>query len=230
MEHFLRPTPQLSKLAATMIEDAKLHHHPYFETLRNGCMSKERFIQSQEAFFFVTEFLQRPMSALVSRLPSGNDRLHVMHSLVLECGEPNSEHNGLEQFKTFLQNLGSEALPLDHEEQIPHAVRVFNQVLISTAHYENVNFAIAYMGCLQCILSEIFQIIAHGIIERQFLDKNQMVYYSLQADSVSLQTREALFAIIEPLWVDGTSKAVIEQGFEFAFYNVDSLYRELVDI
>lgn len=230
MEHIVRTAPKLLDHTQKVIDQSAFLQNPYFESLRTGLMSREEFCQTQELFYFTVEFLPRPMSALISRLPHGHDRLSVLHGLMLECGELDSNNAVSVIFKYFLEKLGSDLKLIEDGGRVPSCSRVFNHILAATSSFDSLELGVACMGLTHRAFAEASVLIGQAVVDRGWVSKDDLVYYRTEDAELDLQTSEALLAVIEPSWVMGEKQDLIEQGFDLALYSLDRFYRDLIDL
>lgn len=230
MEHIIRTAPQLLAYAQQKMRDANLLKNPYFETLRNGHMSREQFCHTQEIYYYTVDFLPKPMANLVARVPSGHDRIYILNGIIAEYGDLESENTSPAIFKAFLKKLGSDLKYVDHSKILPACSHTFHHVLLASSHFDDLEFALGLMGCLNYAFSDISAWIGQTLIERNWVEEKDLIYYRTQDSQPDLQTAETLLSIIEPKWHAKETQELIAQSFDFAIYNLDNYYRELVEI
>jgi hypothetical protein len=108
---------QTESLAISLLADSPILGNSYFRSLKDGCMPKEKFIDSQVQFFYVVSFFSRHLAALTARFPGSSERWVLVHNLPEEHGL--DEENPAEGFRphlaqdktfaAFLQSLGIDA-------------------------------------------------------------------------------------------------------------------------
>lgn len=217
--------PLVTARAAAILERIGILHNPYFEALRDGSMTLERFRCTQEQFFFAVTFFPRPMAALVGRIPDPKSRLDILHNLVEEHGEFQEQSFHHTTFQQFLRTLGSDP---DQIGKIPMwpALRAFNSVLTASCLMDELEVGVSCMGIIEYAFAGISALIGKAIVEHGWVSADRLVHYKLHAE-IDERHAEEFFAVIEPNWADERRRHFIEQGLQLGAYIFDRLYRDL---
>lgn len=200
--------------------------NPYFETLRDGTMSKEVFRVSQEQFYFAVAFFSRPMAGLVARSPDYSSRIDILHNVVEEHGEFRLSHSHAATFGEFLTTLGSDVAKVHAMRPAP-AVHAFNGVLYSACLLEELEVGIACMGAIEHAFAEISARIGSGVVERGWIASADLKHYALHAE-LDQRHADEFFALLEPKWSDEVMRERVERGLALGAHVFDRLYRELL--
>lgn len=205
----------------------KIFQNPYFEELKNGTMTLEKFQKTQEQFYFAVVFFSRPMAALVGRIPNAKDRLNIIHNVLEEHGDMNEEDFHSTTFQKFLKSISSQVNNLEDVNLCPQ-VRAFNSVLTTSCTFDDLEVGIACMGIIEMAFAEISSIIGKAVVARGWVSENNLVHYKLHAEIDGRHAKE-FFDIIEKLWHEPKRQYFIKQGLELGAYIFDRLYRDLLE-
>ena len=218
--------PQVSEYAEGILKRIDIFNNPYFQQLRDGSMSLEEFRESQLQFFYAVDFFSRPMSALVARIPDSKARLSILHNIVEEHGDMNSDEFHSITFKQFLRSLGYEQLDYSKIPIWPQ-LRAFNGALATACMLDEIEVGIACMGIIERSFATISVIIADSVIKNGWIKKEDLCHYKLHAE-LDIKHAADFFVIVEPLWSQPMKQHFIKQGLELGAYIFDRLYRDLI--
>lgn len=217
--------PRVTAAANDVLRTSGILQNPYLMAVADGSMSLECFRRTQEQFFFAVTFFPRPMAALVARIPDPRARLDILHNLVEEHGEFQEEHFHHTTFQRFLTSIGSRLDEVENAALSP-AVRAFNSVLTAACVLDELEIGVACMGIIECAFAGISAAIGKGVVERNWVQADDLVHYKLHAE-IDRRHAEEFFAVIEPRWEDQRGRYHIEQGLQLGAYIFDRLYRDL---
>jgi pyrroloquinoline-quinone synthase len=201
--------------------------NPYFESLRNGEMSREEFHRTQRQFYFAVNFFSRPMSALLMRLPCPNQRLSILANVVEEHGDfqPSAFHEAT--FRDFLEALGDSARP--EPAQMGPPVHAFNSAIMSACVSDEIQVGIACLGIIEYAFADISALIGKAVVKRGWVTEEKLVHYSLHA-AIDKKHAADFFTLVEDDWHEPTVRPAVEQGLQLGAYVFDRLYRDLIPI
>lgn len=222
-----KAAPQVTGHSGAILERVRMHKNPYFETLKDGSMSKEQFLRTQEQFYFAVAFFPRPMSSLVARIPHPKDRLDILHNVLEEHGDLNEEEFHVTTFQKFLTSVGSTTV-LDEVTQSPQ-VRAFNGVLASACALDKVEVGVACLGTIELAFADISALIGKAVVDRGWVSYDDLVHYKLHAE-IDKRHAEELFYVLERHWETPSKQKTIKQGLELGAYVFDRLYRDLLEL
>lgn len=220
-----RNAPQVLSNATAVLDRVGILRNPYFETLKNGSMTRERFLSTQEQFYFAVAFFSRPMSGLVARIPNPKDRLDILHNVLEEHGDLNEEEFHVNTFQKFLTSVGSTTV-LDDLTLGPQ-VRAFNGALASACTLDKVEVGVACIGIIELAFADISELIGKAVVERDWVSYDDLVHYKLHAE-IDKRHAEELFCVVERHWADPQKQNSIKQGLELGAYIFNRLYADLL--
>jgi S-adenosylmethionine-diacylglycerol 3-amino-3-carboxypropyl transferase len=186
-------------------------------------MSLEEFQKVQSQFFFAVDYFSRPMAALVARLPLHKDRIDIIHNIVEEHGDFCADRYHSNTFKQFLNSIGVNSI---EQLQPSAAVNMFNYTLMGICAQEDPLIAIACNGIIEYAFADISALIAHEVVDRGWVKRENLVHYNLHAD-LDKQHAEEFFKIIEPYMNNPEQRNKIIQGLELGAYIFNRLYEDL---
>ena len=223
-----KTAPRISAYANKILNRVCILENPYFRQLQNGTMSLEQFCRTQEEFHFAVTFFSRPMAVLVARIPHPKDRLNVLHNILEEHGDFDENDFHSITFHRFLKSIGSKIDDFDQCMLSPQ-MRTFNNTLIGTCTFDELETGIACMGIIERAFADISGFIAHTVVDREWIKKDELCHYNMHAE-LDIQHAEEFFAVIEPLWNDKKKQYFILQGLELGVYIFDRLYKDLLTL
>ena len=166
------------------------------------------------------------MAALVGRIPDPRQRLDILHNVVEEHGEFDENRFHHTTFQQFLRSIDGRPETLDALVIWP-AVRAFNSVLTASCVLDELEVGVGCMGVIEYAFAGISAIIGKAVVERGWVQADQLVHYKLHAE-IDERHAEEFFAVVEPQWGDAPRRYFIEQGIELGAYAFDRLYRDLL--
>jgi pyrroloquinoline-quinone synthase len=217
--------PRVTARAAESVARSGILENPYLQGLRDGTMTHDCFLRTQEQFFFAVTFFPRPMAALVGRIPDPRARLDILHNLVEEHGEFQEEFFHHNTFQQFLRTVGGQPEKLDALALWP-PVRAFNSVLTAACLLDELEVGVGCMGVIELAFADISAVIGQAVVRYGWVPADKLVHYKLHAE-IDRRHAEEFFAVIEPRWDDTRARYFIEQGLELGVYVFDRLYRDL---
>lgn len=222
-----KAAPQVTGHASSILERVGMLKNPYFDMLKNGSMSKEHFLRTQEQFYFAVAFFSRPMSCLVARIPHPKDRLDILHNVLEEHGDLNEEEFHVTTFQKFLTSVGSKT-DLDEVTMCPQ-VRAFNGVLANACALDKVEVGVACLGTIELAFADVSALIGKAVVDRGWVSQDDLVHYKLHAE-IDKRHAEELFFVLERHWETPNKQKAINQGLELGAYVFNRLYRDLLEL
>lgn len=210
--------------AQSILAKVGIMENPYFCDLQSGAMSLEVFRLTQEQFYFNVAYFARPMIALLSRIPDPRTRLDILHNVVEEHGDFQTDAFHETTIRKFVQSIGGDT---DFGNMRPWAsVDAFNNILMGTCVLDEVEVGISCLGIIEYAFMTISATIARTVIQRDWVQPERLTHYALHAE-IDSRHAEEFFAVIEPLWQNPARRPLIEKGLELGAYIWDRLYRDL---
>ena len=209
----------------SVISDSGILDNEYFSRLQAGQMSLESFRQSQQQFYFAVEYFSRPMSALLARIPRGEDRLSILENVVEEHGNFRLDQFHEATFRQFLQSIGVDGGRPEVEMMEP-AVHSFNAMLMAACTSEDLSAAVACLGIVEYAFADISALIGKAVVKLGWVSEQELVHYKLH-EEIDKQHAADFFRLIDPSWRAGQSQLEISQGLRLGAYAFDRLYRDL---
>jgi pyrroloquinoline quinone (PQQ) biosynthesis protein C len=214
-----------SAIAAIKERSAPLEN-PYFQSLRDGSMTREQFVETQIQFFHAVIFFSRPMAALVGRIPRPQMRLALLENLGDEHGGGRLTVCHENTFIELLSRLGVERSDVDSRAMWPE-VRAFNMALLGTCALDDVYTGMAALGMVEDLFAGISAEIGQGIVARGWLKRDEIVHYTTH-EGLDVAHAEGFYASLhEPYERHPRWRYQIQQGLELGAYVFLRLYEDL---
>lgn len=211
---------------ARIKEAAAPLENPYFQSLRDGSMTREQFIETQIQFFHAVIFFSRPMAALVGRIPRPQMRLALLENLGDEHGSGRLTVCHENTFIELLLRLGVERGEVDARPLWPE-VRSFNMTLLGTCALDDVYTGLAALGIVEDLFSGISAELGQGIVARGWLRREEIVHYATH-ESLDVAHAEGFYASLYEPWDQHPRwRYQIQQGLELGAYIFMRLYEDL---
>lgn len=206
--------PQVTAMADQVLKEYPILDGAYFKAL--ATMAKGEFQASQAQFFHAVDYFSRPMTVLVARLPLHKDRIDILHNIVEEHGDFESEKYHSNTFKQFLSSIGTkpDLVAASH-------VDAFNYTLMGVCANEDPVVAIAANGIIEYAFADISAHIGKMVVERGWVGEKDLVHYNLHAN-IDKRHAEELFAIVE-----SSNPEKVLEGLRLGAYIFNRLYEDL---
>ncbi len=202
--------------------------HPYFEALRDGSFSRDDFVETQVQFFFAVTFFCRPMTVLAGRLPVAEWRLRLLENVGDEHGNGDLSRAHENTFLTLLDRLGVPREEVEARALWPE-VRAFNTCLAGVCQQDDLYTALGTLGIIEDLFSGISARHSKWIVERGFLQADQMIHYDLHAE-LDEDHAEDFYGILDRPYAENPRHAYqVQQGLELGAYIFLRLYRDLYE-
>jgi pyrroloquinoline-quinone synthase len=217
---------EVTAYASEVLRRQDILHNRYFDTLRSGSMTLERFRRTQEQFFFAVTFFPRPMAALVGRIPNPKARLDILHNLVEEHGDFDEASFHHTTFQQFLHTIDARYQEKDLLPIWP-CVRAFNSVLTSACVLDELEVGIGCMGVIELAFADLAAAIGSAVVQHGWVAAERLVHYKLHAE-IDCRHADEFFAVVEAQWSDPARRYFICQGIDLGAYVFDRLYQDLL--
>jgi len=209
-----------------IVRSHPIKNEPYFKTLIDGTMTKEKFIETQIKFLDAVLFFSRPMFVISARLDSYEKRTNLLKNILDEHGNGDTEEAHGNTFKKYLLALGASDDDIKNRKS-NSAVVSYNKSLMNCATNESTMMSIAMMGIIEERYSSMSAIIVNSILGKSWLDKNSLYHYSLH-EELDVQHAEGFYSIIIDQWSNAKSKNEIKRGLALGNSLIISLYNDLL--
>lgn len=217
--------PKITKLADQILKKYNILENPYLIALKDGHMTRDDFIRSQEQFYFAVVFFPQPMASLIARINDPQARINILKNIVEEHGEFENETFHETTFKEFLNRLGSDKRNLMEADLTPE-LRAFNSVLITACTFDEIEVGICCMGIIEYMFADISAYIGKTLVKRKWFLEDQMIHYSLH-EKIDKGHAQDFFSIVENKFDDEKRRYYIDQGLQLGAYIFDRLYRDM---
>ena len=207
------------------ISESGIYKNKFFESLNDGTMSLNEFIETQKQFYYAVSFFSRPMTALMARFPNPGSRLSILENVVEEHGGFNKTAFHESTFRDFLKSLNVNLDDLEELELWPE-LRAFNSALMTACVFDEVEVGVCCMGAIEYMFATISAQIGQAVVARGWCKAENLKHYKLHA-KIDLQHAADFFRIVEPSWADKDKNYFIKQGINMGVYIFDRLYKDL---
>ncbi|OQX33839.1 MAG: hypothetical protein B0D91_13575 [Oceanospirillales bacterium LUC14_002_19_P2] len=166
------------------------------------------------------------MSVLAARLPRPEHRFSSLYNVMEEHGEGNIRSSHESTFYAFLDRMGVEPAYIESRGLWP-AVRAFNTALSGVCLMDDLYSAVAAMGIIEDLFSDISARIGQAVVQHEWLKESELLHYNVHKD-LDEEHAEEFYHIIRPLY--GNHPRIdyqIQQGLEFGAYIFMTMYKEL---
>ncbi len=213
---------------ARLHERLDVGNQRYFQALREGSFAREDFVETQVQFLFAVVFFSRPMAVLAARLPRPELRISVLENVADEHGNGDLSMSHENTFLTLLARLGVEASTIERRVLWPE-VRAFNTCLAGVCNLDDTYTGVAVLGIIEDLFAGISARLGAGIVERGWLEPEQMIHYGLHAE-LDVAHADDFFNLLDaPYASDARLAYQIEQGLELGAYIFLRMYDGLFE-
>lgn len=217
----------MKDLINKILNEVDYTNNPYFKALNDGAFSKDDFIATQIQFYYAVVFFNRPMTALVAKIPDATLRLAILKNVWEEHGEGDIKNMHSNTFLEFLSRLGGISRSQVEKQTLWPEVRIFNTTLTGACVMDDFLIGVSVMGMIEMMFSEISHILSQGIIKNGWMTANNMIHYSLHKD-LDVQHSQDFFDILDTFWcADPKNQYYIEQGLRMGATLFNNFYRDL---
>ena len=211
---------------AALKERVAALENPYFQSLRDGSMTREEFLETQIQFFHAVIFFSRPMAMLVGRIPRPQMRLALLENIGDEHGSGRLTVCHENTFIELLSRMGVDRRDVDTRTLWPE-VRAFNTTLIGVCSNDDVYTGLATLGIIEDLFAGISAEIGQAIVARGWLRRSEVVHYTTH-ETLDVEHAEGFYAsLYEPWERHPRFRYQISQGLELGAYVFMRLYKDL---
>ena len=226
----------------------------FFNSLRDGRLSREVFTATQKQFFFAVGHFSCPMAALAARISCSTqrntlihnladehgfcdgDQSESLHSTAVECGAANYSQKIAafdstlahdQTFLSFLQTLGVSASEM--QQTSPQTVvQAFNASLMGICAYGDKDTAFGCLGAIEFVFADISTLIGRSVVDRGWIREHELVHYKLHAEIDKQHAVDFFQAATSESQVDFFTDGAMGRGIELGLYLFDRLYSDLL--
>lgn len=213
---------QATQMADDVLKKIPILQGKFFQALHSKEMDLDQFQRTQQQFFFAVDYFSRPMAALVARLPNHAQRISILENIMEEHGDMDPAKYHSNTFKQFLKSIGSTVGGIMESP----SVLAFNLDLMGASMSEDPYVAIGAFGLIEYAFADISADIGKTVVDRGWVQKEDLVHYSLHAQ-LDKKHAEEFFALMEPELHDPVKKAHFQKGLELGAYIFNRLYDDL---
>lgn len=218
--------PQITKIADQVLLDSKIFEGTFFQSIYSKAMDLDFFRRTQIDFFYAVDYFSKPMIVLASKLDLHHQRIDILHNIVEEHGDFDSNLYHSETFRVFLRSLGVNTSETFKIKKINPAVDAFNAALVGTAYAKDPLVGIACIGIIEYAFAEISAIIGNYVIDCKWVKKNELVHYGVHAE-LDKTHAEDFFKLLEPFIHDSEKMDLIYSGLKLGAHIFNELYQQL---
>ena len=216
----------MKKFISSLIESSPIDRQPFFLSLLNGTMDKEKFKETQIDFLDAVEFFSRPMFIISSKLDSYEDRGYIIENILDEHGNGELGNAHGNTFRQYLVSLGATEKQINNRKP-NKAVLEYNNALIKCSTNNSTMRSIAMMGIIEERYSKISATIVREILKKKWIQKEQLTHYSLH-EELDIEHSQGFYNIIKDNWSDADSSDEIKKGLVLGNSMILNLYNDLL--
>ena len=216
----------MKNFISEIIKSSPIHRQPFFLSLLNGTMDKERFKETQIGILDAVEFFSRPMFIISSKLDSYEDRYCIIRNILDEHGNGEIGNAHGNTFRQYLVSLGVTEKQIKNRRP-NEAVLEFNKTLIKCSTKKSTMRSIAMMGIIEERYSKISATIVREILKRNWISKDRLYHYSLH-EELDVEHAQSFYNIIKGGWKNINSKEEIKKGLTLGNSMILNLYNGIL--
>jgi len=207
-----------------LIKSSPIHRQPFFISLLNGTMDKERFKETQIGILDAVEFFSRPMFIISSKLDSYEDRYCIIRNILDEHGNGEIKKAHGNTFRQYLFSLGATEKQIKNRKPNQAAVK-YNNILMECSLNSPTMRSVAMMGIIEERYSKISATIVKEILKKKWISKENLYHYSLH-EELDVEHAQGFYNIIKGSWEDINSKEEIKKGLSLGNSMILNLYND----
>ena len=217
----------MQEIVDKVLQETDPWNNPYFVALRDGSFDRDDFVETQIQFYYAVVFFSRPMAVVAAKIPSPSLRVEVMRNVWEEHGEGDDAKIHGHTFRLLLERLAGLSIADIEGRLLWPEVRAFNTALTGLSISDDWEVGTACFGMIERMFVDISQWIGKGILERGWLQPDQMVHYDVH-ETLDVKHSDDFFAVLRD-GTDGSKQSLycIEQGVRLGAYIFDEMYRGL---
>lgn len=195
----------------------------FFQSLKNGELSYEEFIETQYQFYYAVTHFTKPLALVAGAIPDYGSRINILKNIWEEHGEGDLTKTHGSTFTELLSRLTRKEVVL---KPATSAVTKFNSTLDETCKNAHYLKSVAMIGMIERMFSEISHFIGAAIVERGWMDSKDMIHYSVHQELDVIHAQD-FFDILKPF--EAKESILIKEGLELGSETFLTLYRELFE-
>lgn len=194
----------------------------FFQGLKNGELSFEQFVVTQNQFYYAVVHFTRPLALVAGSIPDYESRINILKNIWEEHGEGDINKTHGKTFIEFLKRLTGKEFG-----QVPaiKAVKQFNETLDETCKSAPYLMSVAMIGMIERMFSEISHFIGAAVIERSWMEPSQMIHYSVHQELDVIHAQD-FFDILKPF--EDREEEIIREGLALGATTFLMLYHDLL--
>ena len=216
----------MKNFISELIKSSPIHRQPFFISLLNGTMDKERFKETQIGILDAVEFFSRPMFIISSKLDSYEDRCCIIRNILDEHGNGEIKKAHGNTFRQYLVSLGATEKQINNRKP-NKAVLEYNKTLIKCSTKKSTMRSIAMMGIIEQRYSKISATIVKEILKKKWISKDRLYHYSLH-EELDVEHAQGFYNIIKSGWKNINSKEEIKKGLTLGNSMILNLYNGIL--
>ena len=216
----------MKNFISKLIKSTPIDGQPFFMSLLNGTMDKEKFKETQINFLDAVEFFSRPMFIISSKLDSYEDRCRIIENILDEHGNGEIGNAHGNTFRQYLVSLGVTEKQINNRKP-NKAVLEYNKTLIKCSTKKSTMRSIAMMGIIEERYSKISATIVKEILKKKWISKDRLYHYSLH-EELDVEHAQGFYNIIKGGWKDINSKEEIKKGLTLGNSMILNLYNGIL--
>ncbi|MBP9752303.1 MAG: iron-containing redox enzyme family protein [Proteobacteria bacterium] len=210
-----------------ILKDLDFLENPYLQSLHDGTLTLEDFVETQIQFFYAVDFFSRPMAMLAAKIPTASMRLEIIRNVWEEHGEGNLEKAHTKTFLDFLNRLANVTFDDVYKRSLWPEVRIFNSAITAVCTLDDYMTGIGAMGMIEYMFSDISSKIGKGILKRGWMDEKTILHYNTH-EVLDIRHADDFFKIVEKAYAENKEhQYYIEQGLWFGATLFYMLYQQL---
>ena len=216
----------MKNFISKIIKASPIDGQPFFMSLLNGTMDKEKFKETQIDFLDAVEFFSRPMFIISSKLDSYEDRCLIIENILDEHGNGEISNAHGNTFRQYLASLGVTEKKINNRKP-NKSVSEYNKTLIRCSTKKPIMRSIAMMGIIEERYSEISATIVREILKKKWISEDRLYHYSLH-EELDVEHAQGFYNIIKDGWKDINSKEEIKKGLTLGNSMILNLYNGIL--
>ena len=216
----------MEKFIQELKEKTPILNQPYFRSLNNGDMEKEKFKETQVCFYDAVLFFSRPMFFIAGGLNSYSEREIILENIHDEHGNGSIENSHGNTYRKHLLSLGINDKQIKNRKPT-EATSSFNKTLMEIALNRKKEISASTMGMIEERYAEISQVLIQAVIKNGWLNKKRVTHYKLH-EELDLQHARGFYKLIKSGWSNSTKKEQIQRGLSLGNKLIIGLYNDLL--
>ena len=217
----------MDELIQRILNETNYEANPYLTALHDGSFEKDDFVETQIQFYYAVIFFSRPMAAVAAKIPSRRLRVEVLRNVWEEHGEGTDLDQHGSTFLELLRRLDDVTEADVERRKLWPEVRMFNTTLTGSCVMDEYQVGVGVMGMIERMFADISALIGNGIVERGWLERDEMVHYTLHHE-LDVKHAADFFNVLRPAWDENEqSRYSIEQGLQLGAHAFHALYAGL---